>query len=101
MKRIRITLFFTTLLAVAWIETGRCETLCLEGVTVTPHLQSREMRYRQTADFSLGARTQLFIRNMSDSSLVLGPDIDIHLRGRTPQELLEADEWAWYDFPDA
>jgi len=101
MKKIRITPFFITLLALAWIETGRCETLHLEGVTVTPHLQSHEMRYRQAADFSLGARTQLFIHNVSDSPLPLEPDTDIHLRGRTPKELLEADEWAWYDFPDA
>ena len=83
------------------METGRCETLRLEGVTVTPHRQSREMRYRQAADFSLGARTQLFIRNVSDSSVLLDPDTGIRLRGRTPKELLEADEWAWYDFPDA
>jgi hypothetical protein len=101
MNRIKITLFFTVLSAVSGIETGRCKTLRLEGVTVTPHLQSREMRYRQKTDFSLGARTQLFIRNVSDSSLMLEPDTDIRLRGRTPKELLEADEWAWYDFPDA
>jgi len=96
-----MTLFFAPLLAVTWIETGQCEILRLEGLAVTPHLQSREMRYRQTTDFSLGARTQLFIRNVSDSSLLLEPDVDIRLRGRRPKELLEADEWAWYDFPDA
>ena len=101
MERIRIALFFATLLVVAWIDKGRSETLRLEGVTVTPHLQSREMRYRQTTDLSLGARTQLFIRNVSDSTLLLEPDVDILLRGRRPKDLLEADEWAWYDFPDA
>ena len=93
MKKIRITPFFVTLLALAWIETGRCEALRLEGLTVTPHLQSHEMRYRRAADFSLGARTQLFIRNVSDSPLPLEPDTGIHLRDRTPKELLEADEW--------
>jgi hypothetical protein len=100
MNRSRIISLFTVLSTVAWIETGRCDTLRLEGVTVTPHVQSREMRYRQAADFSLGARTQLFIRNVTDSPLLLEPDTAIRLRGRTPKELLEADEWAWYDFPD-
>lgn len=101
MKRIKITLFFVTLLAVTWIETGRCETLRLEGVTVTPHMQSHEMRYRKKTDFSLGARTQLFIQNVSESTLSIKPDSDIRLRDRTPKELLDADEWSWYDFPDA
>ena len=101
MKRIRITLFFVTLLAVAWIETGRCEMLGLEGVTVTPHMQSHVMRYRKKTDFSLGARTQLFIQNVSESTLSIKPDTDIRLRDRTPKELLDADEWVWYDFSDA
>jgi len=58
MNRIKIILFVTIISAVAGKETSRCETLSLEGVTVTPHVQSREMRYRQTTDFSLGAFTQ-------------------------------------------
>ncbi|MHC4242742.1 MAG: hypothetical protein ACYSU4_10080, partial [Planctomycetota bacterium] len=57
--------------------------------------------YRKKTDFSLGARTQLFIQNVSKSPLSLKPDTNIRLRGRTPKELLEADEGAWYDFPDA
>lgn len=100
MNRIKIILFVTIISAVTVMETSRCETLSLEGVTVMPHVQSREMRYRQKTDFSLGARTQLFIQNVSTSPLSLEPDTDIRLRGRTPKELLEADEWAWYDFPD-
>jgi len=101
MKKIKITLLVAILLVVAWIEKSQCETLRLEGVTVTPHLQSHEMRYRKKTDFSLGARTQLFIQNVSKSPLSLKPDTDIRLRSRTPEELLDADEWAWYDFPDA
>ena len=94
MNRIKIVLFVIIISVVAGMETSRCETLSLEGVTVMPHMQSREMRYRQTTDFSLGARTQLFIQNVSTSPLSLEPDTDIRLRGGTPKELLEADEWA-------
>ena len=94
-------MFIAAILALAGMGKGRCETLSLEGVTVTPHLQSHQMRYRKKTDFSLGARTQLIIQNVSESPLSLEPDADIRLRDRTPKELLDADEWAWYDFPDA
>jgi hypothetical protein len=101
MIKTKITLFVAILLTAVLIENSQCETLSLEGVTVTPHQQSHEMRYRKKTDFSLGARTQLFIKNVSESPLSLKPDTDIRLRDRTPKELLDADEWAWYDFPDA
>jgi len=94
-------MFVAALLVLAGMGKSQSETLSLEGVTVTPHLQSHQMRYRKKTDFSLGARTQLFIQNVSKSPLSLKPDTDIRLRGLTPKELLEADEWAWYDFPDA
>jgi hypothetical protein len=75
--------------------------LVLDGVTVTPHVQSTVMRYRREPDFSLGARVQLFLRNTGDSELRLAPEAAIRLRGRMPDELLAADEWAWHDFPSA
>jgi hypothetical protein len=37
--------------------------LVLKGITVTPHVQSVELRYRREPDRSLGARVQLFLRN--------------------------------------
>ena len=75
--------------------------LSLEGVHVVPHLQSTEMRYRQPADFSLGARVEIFLRNVSDREIVLPSSTEVRLRGRTPSELLLADEWAWHDLPSA
>ncbi len=101
MKRAKLTLVATALLVVAQTVSSRSEILRLEGVTVTPHLQSRAMRYRKETDFSLGARVQLFMHNISSSLVSLAPDTGVRLRGRTPQDLLGADEWAWYDFPDA
>ncbi|MFM7556195.1 MAG: hypothetical protein ACKPAH_13000 [Verrucomicrobiota bacterium] len=35
--------------------------LSLEGVHVVPHRQSGEMQYRRKADFSLGARVEVFV----------------------------------------
>lgn len=101
MRRNKSSLLVAAILMVVLAEKSQCATLSLAVIKVTPHLQSDEMRYRKKPDFSLGARTQLFIQNMSDSRLSLGPDADIRLRRRAPTELLDADTWAWYDFPDA
>ncbi|MBL9135099.1 MAG: hypothetical protein JNK85_04490 [Verrucomicrobiales bacterium] len=76
-------------------------TLSVEGVQVVPHLQSTEMRYRQKVDFSLGARVEIFLRNATGKEIVLPSTAEVRLRGRTPSELLQTDEWAWHDLPSA
>jgi hypothetical protein len=81
--------------------TARADALLVEGVHVVPHVQSSEMRYRQKTDFSLGARVEVFLRNTSPETLVIPATADIRLRGRTPEQLLQADEWAWHDLPSA
>jgi hypothetical protein len=75
--------------------------LSIEGVHVVPHLQSPEMRYRQKTDFSLGARVEVFLRNASRETLIMPATAEVRARGRTPEELLQADEWAWHDLPSA
>ena len=76
-------------------------SLSLDGVHGVPHLQSTEMQYRKKADFSLGARVEVYLRNTSTEMVVIPASADIRLRGRTPEELLKADEWAWHDLPSA
>lgn len=100
MSKASVILFNAGLLAWVGASSTQAEGLHLQGVTVTPHVQSPEMRYRKETDFSPGARTQVFLQNVSNAPLRLRPDTDIRLRGRTPKDLLDADEWAWYDFPD-
>lgn len=73
----------------------------LAGVTVTPHVQSRELKHRREPDFSLGARVELFLRNAGAQALRLAVDTPIRLRSKTPAELLAANEWTWHDFPSA
>jgi hypothetical protein len=80
---------------------GLGASLSLDGTHVVPHRQSTEMRYRKAADFSLGARVEVFLRNASAEPLRLSATNDIRLRGRTPEELLRSDEWAWHDLPSA
>ena len=80
---------------------GGVNQLQLRGLTVTPHVQSKEMRYRREPEFSLGARVELFLSNAGSAELQLPPDAAIQLRGKSPDELLAADEWAWHDLPSA
>ncbi len=73
----------------------------VDGIHVIPHVQSTEMRYRQKPDLSLGARVEVFLRNTSAETIAISPSAEIRLRGRTPDELLKSDEWAWHDLPSA
>ena len=81
--------------------TASADGLSVQGVHVVPHEQSKAMRYRREADFSLGARVEVFLRNESQETLVIPSSLDVRVRGRTPEELLQADEWAWHDLPSA
>ena len=103
MKQQPFLLVFAGLVALS-IRSGAFAnpTPLLEGIPVTPHVQSRELRYRRKADFSLGASVELFLRNPDRTAeLQFAPDAAIRMRGRTPAGLLAADEWAWHDFPGA
>lgn len=75
--------------------------LQLEGVTVTPHCQSPDLRYRRPPDPQLGARVELFLLNDGHASLILRPDFPISFDGRRPVELLASGDWAWHDTPSA
>ncbi len=97
-------LFFRVITALAvWPTPGAAAVSPLElrGIAVIPHVQSTEMRYRREPDRSLGARVQLFLVNEGASALRITPETPVHLRGKTPDALLAAEEWAWHDFPSA
>lgn len=101
MNRFALILYLSIFVCQCGADKSWAGTLQLEGVTVTPHIQSTNLRYRNSTDHSLGARTQIFILNTSKNDIVFSPDTAIHLRGKSPDELLSADEWAWYDIPSA
>ncbi|NQV31808.1 MAG: hypothetical protein HQ515_03895 [Phycisphaeraceae bacterium] len=101
MNRIKLMVTVTTVVLLTVLDLGHGQGLTLQGVTVTPHVQSLDMRYRKATDFSLGARAQIFVQNACLSPICLEPGTDIRVRGRRPKALVDADEWAWYDFPDA
>lgn len=86
-----------------WAAHGQAApgTLQVEGLAVTPHVQSRELRWRREAGFNLGARVEIFLRNAGAGACQLVPDTPVQLRGKPPAELLARGEWAWHDFPSA
>lgn len=73
----------------------------LRGISVVPHIQSSEMRYRREPDRSLGAWVQLFLVNCGPTHLNLSPQTPIRVRDKTPEELLAGGDWTWHDFPSA
>jgi len=87
----------------SWPTPGAAAEMPLElrGTAVIPHVQSTEMRYRREPDRSLGARLQLFLVNEGSVAIKITPETPVLLRGKTPDALLAADEWAWHDFPSA
>jgi hypothetical protein len=69
------------LLALPKLQAG--PQLELAGLAVTPHVQSKEMRYRREPDLCLGARVELFLQNTGDADLPLAPDAAIRRRGKS------------------
>jgi hypothetical protein len=59
------------------------------------------MRYRTSPDPELGARVELYLRNLSHQSLRILPTLRVRFDGRSAAELLDATDWAWHDTPNA
>lgn len=99
---------YALILSLSWLSISLCvdshtsaKQFEIEGIHVVPHIQSTEMKYRREPDFSLGARVEVFLRNASDDTIYLPASSEIHLRDKTPDELLQSDQWAWHDLPSA
>ncbi len=95
----------TTVLLLILVFDGICSRatagLELHGYQVVPHVQSDEMQYRRAADFDLGARVQLFVRNTGDEAIETGEDTAVEISGKSPSQWLESGAWTWHDFPSA
>ncbi len=73
----------------------------LDGLNITPHVQSGAMRYRRPPDPGLGILTQIFLRNTGTTPIVLDDSISVLFRQNTPSELLQLGQWSWHDTPSA
>lgn len=73
----------------------------LRGLTVTPHRQSDQLRWRRPPDTSLGARAELFWINTSDQPWTLTAVSSITFDSKSPGQLIEQQLWAWHDTPSA
>jgi hypothetical protein len=74
----------------------------IAGITVTPHVRANSLRYRSEPDGELGARVQLFIRNITPTNA--GPEGTLFshvvaFNGQEPQRHILEGDWAWHDTP--
>jgi hypothetical protein len=60
------------------------ETVTLAGLNVVPHVQSPNMRYRRAPDLEMGARVEIFLRNVGEVPWQLTSDLEY----RFDEELL-------------
>lgn len=92
---------FVLCAALAALAALPCPALELCGLSVTPHQQSPNLRYRRAPEPGLGARVELFLRNESAGSLILGPGLPVRFDGSSAADLLREGAWAWHDTPAA
>ena len=69
----------------------------LHGLTITPHVQSVAMRYRQPTPSEPGLLAQVFLRNTSPDAVWLDDSLPIRVSERSPAQLLASGEWTWHD----
>lgn len=81
--------------------TGASSIIQLEGVTVTPHVQSENMQWRRPPDPELGARVELFLVNRGDAAVRLQGESPVTFDGRTPEQLIGDKVWAWHATPSS
>jgi len=78
--------------------------LDLVGVTVTPHIKAKSLRYRNVLEPADGARVELFLRNNSYAGsppLQFDGTTRTLFGGQPPSTLLRSGQWAWHDTPSA
>lgn len=71
----------------------------IAGVTVTPHIRSDVMRYRDPGSTELAARVELFLRNTGSEPIVIQQSDPLRFDGQPPQALLDSETLSWHDSP--
>lgn len=100
----RRSLQMAMLVAATTAVYGEGSALSVAGMTVTPHLMADSMRYSRDPEPAVGARVQLFLRHDAPEGgapLVLDGQSRLLFDGKTPDELLASEAWAWHDTPPA
>ena len=76
---------------------GKQGSLDLVGVTVTPHVGTPAVRFRQPPLAPLDARVQLFLENKAVEPFLVG---DVLFNGRSASGYLKERLWSWHDSPE-
>ena len=73
----------------------------LVGITITPHTQCENLRWRRPPNPQRGVRAELFLQNTSAAAEMLTANSeDWRFDGSTAAELTASQQWAWHDTPD-
>ncbi len=75
-------------------------SLELAGVTVTPHVQSSQLRWRRPPDPQRGVRAEVFLRNPGPDPVQLDGPTSIRCDGHPPSQWVATDAWSWHDTPE-
>lgn len=80
---------------------GALEPLPLEivGLSVTPHVYSREIRYGREPRLQGGSLVRLVIRHVDPGADPLA--LELTVSGRKPSELVANGEWSWHETPES
>jgi len=69
------------------------------GVTATPHIRAKAMRWWRPGSPELAARIELFLKNSGSDSIQIRRSDPLLLDGQAPEALLKNDTLAWHDSP--
>lgn len=103
-RRLRSERFLNRCLLCAGLLVGICPTVsgqAIVGVTVTPHRQSPQLRWRRDAGVELAARVELFIANDTTETLHFDRTTALTFDNASPAQLTAEELWAWHDTPGA
>lgn len=89
-------------LVLAWCcARSAAQSAELVAITITPHVQSENLRWRRPPNPQRGVRAELFLQNKSSAAEMLtATSGDVRFDGSTPAELTASQQWAWHDTPD-
>lgn len=69
----------------------------VEGITVTPNVYSKELRYWKAPSKKPGALIRIVLTNRDTKNAI---NLKLRFNGKSPAELLSSKEWLWYDMPE-
>ena len=77
-----------------------CQELPLKiaGISVIPHIYSKEIRYSRKVSEELGSLVRLFLMHINPTGEPM--ELQLAFNGKKPSKLVANDDWAWFEMPE-